>query len=1078
MPVVQIENSIKAERDHVYVIAPDQELTIKDGIVRTNRPTVPRGHRHPVDSFFRSLAEDQGERAIAIVLSGTGTNGSLGLRFIKAEGGIAIAQEPDTAAFQGMPRSAIGTGIVDLVLPPDQMPEALLGLARHAYVREPAKAVEDAAPEEQLRTLLALVRAQSKRDFSSYKRSTLLRRIHRRMGLHRIDSLGNYIERLRNDPDEVKALAADLTINVTGFFRDPEAWKTLAEKVIAPLMEQRLADATIRVWVPGCSTGEEAYTIAILMAEQMEAVGKSFDLKLFATDVADGVLSSARAGQYPGSIALDIGEERLERFFTMEDDTYSIRKALRETITFAPQNLLQDPPFSRLDLISCRNLLIYLEPEAQKRVLGMFHFALREDGHLLLGPAETAAGQEDLFQPLSKKWRIYRRIGPTRHDLADFPIVKAADQGFAGADEPAAPGPRVRPREVLDQAVLDRHAPASVLIDPHYRVHYFLGPTRDYLEPPSGEPTHNLLAIARSGLRTPLRTAIRRALDEKQEVTAYARVRGGDDLQPLRLVVTPLKVAGGNRLMVSFFGRETVPDRAATAELEVSSDGQLQAELDTTREDLRLTIEQMESSNEELKASNEEIRSINEELQASNEELETSKEELQSLNEELNTVNNQLQAKVGELEHRTDDLNNLLNSTDVATLFLDRSLCIRWFTPSMKKLLSLLPSDIGRPISHFAPRFSDGDMVEDAREVLERLQPSDAEAVDELGRWYIRHIVPYRSGTDRIDGVVVTFTDITGRKKAEQRLRKVLETETVGVLFFDKEGTVIDANEAFLHMTGYSRREVEARQLTWRKMTPPEWVKVSEEQMKQLEATGHIGPYEKEYLHKDGSRSWMLFVGADLGDGAIVKYCIDISDRKRAEQERELLATELSHRVKNTLAVVQSLAMQTSGRVDSVEAYREAFLGRLQGLARTHDLLLDSHWRSADLKTLVEQTLAPYGVDHPEMVEVKGEPVALTPRQGLGLSFVLHELGTNAIKYGALSRPEGRLQVTWQIEARSDRRLRLKWQERHGPRVKPPTEKSFGLQLIERAASYELEGSAELNFASRGLTCEVVFPLA
>jgi two-component system CheB/CheR fusion protein len=663
------------------------------------------------------------------------------------------------------------------------------------------------------------------------------------------------------------------------------------------------------------------------------------------------------------------------------------------------------------------------------------------------------------------------------------------------------------------------------------------------------------------------------------------------------------------RLLVTFFERESKSEASAPAMVEeTGGQGELQAELDAAREDLRLTIEQMEASNEELRASNEEIRSINEELRASNEELETTKEELQSLNEELHTVNNQLQAKVGELEHRTDDLNNLLNSSDVATLFLDLSLCIRWFTPSMKALLELRSTDIGRPISHFAQRFSGGDLVEDARNVLERLLPSDTEVTDDLGRWYLRHMMLYRTGNDSIDGVVVTFINITERKRSElevqrarefaesivrtvrepllvltpklkvrtanesfyrafhvtreqtenrlvyelgnrqwdipelrrlldevlptdkqfedyevahefeglgrrtmllnarqleaeqlillaiqdvterkraeaavraseERLRKLLETDAVAVLFFDQEGTLIDANDAFLRMTGYLRSEVGARQLTWRQMTPPEWVEVSEEQMQQLEATGRIGPYEKEYLHKDGSRSWMLFAGAGLDDGTIVEFCLDVSDRKRAEAERELLARELSHRVKNTLAVVQALASQTNGRIQSVAAFREAFLGRLQALARAHSLLLETNWRSANLQTLVEQTLAAYRVDHPQVVEVEGEPVALTPKQGMGLSLMLHELGTNAAKYGALSRREGRVHVSWHIEEMSDRRIRLKWQERRGPRVKTPTEKGFGLQLIERAASYELEGSAELSFASEGLTCDIVFPL-
>ena len=422
MPVAQIDSSIRVEPNRVYVIAPDQELTIRDGVLRTDKPKAPRGHRHPVDSFFRSLAEDQGERAIAIILSGTGPNGSLGLRFVKAEGGIVLAQDPETAGFEGMPRNAIATDLVDLILPPEEMPEALLSLARHAYVRQPT-AIEEAEPEELLRLLLTIVRARTKRDFNSYRKRTLLRRIQRRMGLHRIEGLGDYVERLHDDPDEVRALAADLTINVTGFFRDPDAWQVLAQKVVAPLVRERPTRSEIRIWIAGCSTGEEAYSLAMLLTEQAEAVGKSFELKLFATDVADGVLSSARAGQYPSSIAMDVGDTRLQRFFDLQDDTYRIKKFLRETIIFAPQNLLQDPPFSRLDLVTCRNLLIYLEPDFQKRVLALFHFALREGGHLFLGPAEAITGQEELFHTVSKKWRIYRRLGPTRHEMADFPLV-------------------------------------------------------------------------------------------------------------------------------------------------------------------------------------------------------------------------------------------------------------------------------------------------------------------------------------------------------------------------------------------------------------------------------------------------------------------------------------------------------------------------------------------------------------------------------------------------------------------------------------------------------------------------------
>jgi two-component system, chemotaxis family, CheB/CheR fusion protein len=463
-----------------------------------------------------------------------------------------------------------------------------------------------------------------------------------------------------------------------------------------------------------------------------------------------------------------------------------------------------------MDLISCRNLLIYLEPDVQKRLLRLFHFGLREGGHLFLGPAETIAGQEDLFQPISKKWRIYRRLGPTRHDLVDFPLISPSETSAVAESGPdlVRPEPRVRAGELMDRALLDRYAPASVLIDQQFGVQYLRGPIEDYLRPPSGEPTYNLISMAREGLPSALRAAVRKATNEGQEVTATGRVRRSPVSHPVRIVVTPVRFGrddDARRLLVSFFERESTPEAAEAAQLEEPvSDSQLQADLDATREDLRLTIEQMEAANEELKASNEEIRSINEELQASNEELETSKEELQSLNEELNTVNNQLQAKVEELEVRTNDLNNLLNGTDVATLFLDRALCIRWFTPAMKALLELLPTDIGRPISHFAQKFSGGDLVEDARRVIERLLPSNTEVTDDLHRWYIRHIVPYRTQKNWIDGVVVTFTEITERKRSEQAVHgakeyaeSIVDTVREPLLVLTPDLRVRSANESF-----------------------------------------------------------------------------------------------------------------------------------------------------------------------------------------------------------------------------------------------------------------------------------------
>jgi two-component system, chemotaxis family, CheB/CheR fusion protein len=1086
MPVVEVDGELKVEVDHVYVIAPDQSLELNEDILHPSKPSEPRAQRRPVDLFFRSLAENQKERAIGIILSGTGTNGATGLRFIKSEGGIAIAQDPATAAYGGMPQSAISTGIVDLVLPPERMAEALVDVIEHPYVREP-EAVEQPDSDGQLSELLTLLRAQTNLDFAPYRRQTLLRRTHRRMGLHQIQHLSAYLERLHGDPQEAIALAKDLTINVSGFFRDPEAWKVLDEKVLAPLVRERDANTFIRMWVPGCATGEEAYSLAMLFLARAKEAGKSFDLRIFATDVAHHILPTARAGLYPASLAADIGADRLEQFFEHEDDSYQAKKALRESITFAPQNLLQDPPFSRIDLISCRNLLIYLEPEVQRKVLGLFHFALRNGGHLFLGPAESVSGPEGLFQPVSKKWRIYQRVGPTRHDIVDFPLIPVR-AGTAASSGRSAPLEIRRTVDPFQRALVERFAPASALIDHHFTAHAFHGPTGDYLQQPGGEPTTNLLALARDGLQAPLRNAVQAAIANNGEATSAGRIKRGRSFHPVSVVVNPLGRArdGDGLLLVSFFERERAEAEASPAVEETMPGSQLEAELVATREDLRITIEQMEAANEELKASNEEIRSINEELQASNEELETSKEELQSLNEELNTTNNQLQSKVEDLEVRTNDLNNLLNSSDVATLFLDRNLCIRWFTPSMKRLLELLPSDVGRPISHFAQRFSGGDLVEDARKVLERLLPSDSEVLDDLGRWYLRHIVPYRTDDDRINGVVVTFVEITERKHSEQEIQRarhyaehIVDTVPEPLLVLTPELKVRSANDSFYRHFQVTREETENRplyELGNRQWDIPALRRLLDE----------VLPHDQQFSDFEIAREFegigrriMLLNARRLDAVQLILLAIeDITERRRNEQERELLARELNHRVKNTLAVVQALAMQTD-HSPSVEEYRNAFVGRLSALARAHGLLLDADWRGADLRELVEQALQPYWVDRPEVIEIQGESVPLTATQSLGLSLILHELGTNAAKYGPLSREEGRVRVSWQVEERKrSRRLRLRWEERGGPEIGELRQTGFGTRLIERACTYELEGEVELDYAPEGLRCELVFPLA
>jgi two-component system, chemotaxis family, CheB/CheR fusion protein len=831
MPVVDIVDRVRIEPNSVYVIVPDKSVRVDGDRLRLFEPAEPRGHRHPVDALFVSLAEHRRERAIAIVLSGTGRNGTQGVKEVKASGGLALVQDPATAQFDGMPRSAITVGLADHIAAPEKMPEILVHYARHGYMADPdGLAAEASDAQEVLDPVLALLRTRSGLDFRNYKQSTVHRRIHRRMGLTNRGTLAEYAELLRSNPGEIAALVKDLMISVTGFFRDLQAWAALDEAVVAPLVAERDADAEIRMWVPACATGEEAYSLAMVVVERARAAHKTLNMKIFATDGQETNLSVARDGVYPAAAVSSMSPERLRRFFDRLDGSYQIKKELRELIVFAPQNLLRDPPFSRLDLITCRNLLIYLNPEAQKRVVGLFHFALREGGHLFLGNAETVGRHDNLFDTVSKKWRIYRRLGPTRHDIVQFPVLGAHAQ-FAARDEPARSDTEpARAVEIARRALLDRYAPASVLIDQKGRILYFHGPTGDYLEPPPGEPTSDLLAMARDELRPRLRAAVREATEKHNTVTVSARVRQREAVRKVSVTVAPLATAPASAglLLVSFAPesepRATIhavpPTSDREANQNAASHRALEEELKSTRAELRSTVEQMESANEELKAANEEATSMNEELQSTNEELETSKEELQSYNEELHTINNQLQLKNQELEGLADDQNNLLAGTEVATIFLDLEHRIKWFSPASSELLNLVPSDIGRPLTHFAPKFDDPNLLQDVDTVLEKLTPNEAEISSAAGRWYLRRLIPYRTRDNRIAGAVLTFTDVTERKHVadavnEARLyaEAIVQTIRQPLLMLDVELRVQSANPAFYTLFQVPKEDTQNRRI-------------------------------------------------------------------------------------------------------------------------------------------------------------------------------------------------------------------------------------------------------------------------
>jgi two-component system CheB/CheR fusion protein len=781
MKVIQVKDRTRVRPDCVYVIPPNKDMSILHGVLHLLAPTAPRGLRLPIDSFLCSLAEDQQERSIGVILSGMGSDGTQGLRAIKEKAGVVLVQEPATAKFDGMPRSAIDAGMADIVVPVDELPGKIITyLQRTPLVATPELALEDKTQSAMDKAVI-LLRAHTGHDFSLYKRNTLYRRIERRMGIHQIAKIADYIRYLHENSQELDLLFKELLIGVTSFFRDPAAWEHLREKAIPELIASRLPSQALRAWVPGCSTGEEAYSLAIVFREAMEQVRPegSFTLQLFATDLDRDAIGKARQGVFPDNIAADVSPERLSRFFSKEGHGYQVCKEIRETVIFAPQNLIMDPPFTKLDILSCRNLLIYLAPEMQKKLLPLFHYSLNPGGILFLGNAETIGGFTDRFAPVGIKSRIFRRtesiLRPEARDFA--PVFASTTRG--GTEARGVSKPSLSLQSLADQLVLQRYSPSTVLINDKGDILYTSGRTGKYLEPAAGKANWNIFAMAREGLRLEFANAFRKALRQKGPVTLRGlkvetngvelfvdlTVQTLDEAEPLRGLVmvvftdvaAPMEAKAPGRL------RKTATRDARLAELE--------RELEQARDELQTSREEMETSQEELTSTNEEFQSTNEELQSTNEELTTSKEEMQSLNEELQTVNAELQAKMDDLARTNSDLKNLLNSTDVATVFLDNDLHVRRFTPQASKIIKLIPADEGRPITDLASDLRYPELAEDAREVLRALASKEKPIAAHDGRWFTVRIMPYHTIDNRIDGVVITFADITTAKTLEAKLR-------------------------------------------------------------------------------------------------------------------------------------------------------------------------------------------------------------------------------------------------------------------------------------------------------------------
>jgi len=820
MQVFEVEDGMRVRPNCTYIIPPNRDMAFLGGTLQLLEPTSPRGQRLPIDFFFRSLAQDQHERAICVVLSGTGSDGAQGVRAIKSEGGMTMAQDPATTEYDGMPSSAIATGLVDFELPPAAMGAQLIAYAAHAFGARAKVAVAPAPKiERALKVICILLRAQTGHDFSQYKPNTIIRRIERRMALQQIDAMENYVKHLQQAPTEVESLFRDLLIGVTNFFRDPAVFKTLEETVVPQLFAGKTIGGSIRVWTPGCATGEEAYSLAILLAEHQETLKQRCKIQVFATDIDSKAIAAARAGLYPASIAADVSPERLSRYFSPEADgsAYRIHKSIRDMLIFSEQDVIKDPPFSRLDLISCRNLLIYMGQDLQKKLIPLFYYALNSNGFLVLGSSETVGDFSNLFAAQDRKMKVYQRkdtrLGAARIGMGSFtPPQTTMESMFPQTVAAALPGKK-KPtlQELTERALVQQLVASSALVNVHGDILYIHGRTGLYLEPAVGVVgVYNILKMAREGLRHELASALHKVAAGMEIARSFGlRVKTNGSFTPVNLIVRPVRPDPDTTPEQPLFLvilEEAPADTETEAETTAAPESQTNTEIAALRQELLVKEEYLQTTNEELKSSNEEMQSINEELQSTNEELETSKEELQSVNEELATVNAELQNKVVDLTRANNDMNNLLAGTGIGTVFVDHDLCILRFTPPATKIINLIQGDVGRPVGHIVSNLAGYDsLVEDAQTVLNTLVPKEVEVHSLAGAWYAMRILPYRTLENVIEGAVITFTDITESKHIKAALNEahthlaeaVVATVREPLLVLDADLRVVSANPAF-----------------------------------------------------------------------------------------------------------------------------------------------------------------------------------------------------------------------------------------------------------------------------------------